>query len=141
VHSLNGLTEKNFSHRFLVIDDQPDARVIVQSVLMSLGFYNIHLVGDGQEALEFLSHKKVDFIISDWNMPTLDGLEFLKSVRQMSEYKKVPFLMLTSEAYKENVMQASQAGVTDYICKPFTTKFLAARIKEIFNLCYGQNLI
>jgi two-component system, chemotaxis family, chemotaxis protein CheY len=136
---LSELTQEDFNKRFLVIDDQSDARVIVQSVIMSLGFFNVHLVSNGAEALEFLKQKKVDFIICDWNMPTIDGLNVLKTIRAKEEYKSVPFLMLTSEAYKQNVMLASQAGVTDYISKPFTTKFLATRISEIYSRHFHDN--
>ena len=124
--------------RFLIADDQADARTIVQSVLMKLGFYNIHQASNGFDALEVARTKKLDFVICDWNMPGITGLEVLKTFRELPEYQETPFVMLTSEAYRENVMRAVKAGVTDYISKPFSAKFLSEKILEIFENSYGE---
>ncbi len=116
----------------LVVDDFSTMRRINKNILKELGFKNILEADDGTTALEVLKSNKVDLIISDWNMPKMTGLEFLKKVRASSEYKDIPFLMVTAEAQKENIIEAVKAKVSNYIVKPFTAQTLSEKIEKIF---------
>ena len=116
----------------LVVDDFSTMRRIVKNILRQLGFENILEADDGMSALDVLRSQKVDFIISDWNMPRLSGMELLKAVRTSDEWKDLPFLMVTAEGQKENVIEAVKAKVSNYIVKPFTPETLAEKIKKIF---------
>jgi two-component system, chemotaxis family, chemotaxis protein CheY len=116
----------------LIVDDFSTMRRIVKNILRQLGFENILEADDGMSALDVLRSQKVDFIISDWNMPRLSGMELLKAVRTSEEWKDLPFLMVTAEGQKENVIEAVKAKVSNYIVKPFTPETLAEKIKKIF---------
>jgi two-component system, chemotaxis family, chemotaxis protein CheY len=116
----------------LIVDDFSTMRRIVKNILRQLGFENILEADDGMNALDVLRSQKVDFIISDWNMPRLSGMELLKAVRTSDEWKDLPFLMVTAEGQKENVIEAVKAKVSNYIVKPFTPDTLAEKIKKIF---------
>ncbi len=116
----------------LVVDDFSTMRRINKNILKELGFKNILEADDGTTALEVLKSNKVDLIISDWNMPKMTGLEFLKKVRASEEYKDIPFLMVTAEAQKENIIEAVKAKVSNYIVKPFTAQVLSEKIEKIF---------
>ncbi len=116
----------------LVVDDFSTMRRINKNILKELGFKNILEADDGTTALEVLKSNKVDLIISDWNMPKMTGLEFLKKVRASEEYKDIPFLMVTAEAQKENIIEAVKAKVSNYIVKPFTAQTLSEKIEKIF---------
>lgn len=116
----------------LVVDDFSTMRRIVKNILRQLGFENILEADDGMRALDVLRSQSVDFIISDWNMPRLSGIELLKAVRTSEEWKDLPFLMVTAEGQKENVIEAVKAKVSNYIVKPFTPETLAEKIKKIF---------
>jgi two-component system chemotaxis response regulator CheY len=116
----------------LVVDDFSTMRRIVKNILRQLGFENILEADDGMSALDVLRSQSVDFIISDWNMPRLSGIELLKAVRTSEEWKDLPFLMVTAEGQKENVIEAVKAKVSNYIVKPFTPETLAEKIKKIF---------
>jgi two-component system, chemotaxis family, chemotaxis protein CheY len=116
----------------LVVDDFSTMRRIVKNILRQLGFENIFEADDGMNALDVLRGQSVDFIISDWNMPRLSGIELLKAVRTSDEWKDLPFLMVTAEGQKENVIEAVKAKVSNYIVKPFTPETLAEKIKKIF---------
>ncbi|HDM75865.1 MAG TPA: response regulator [Deltaproteobacteria bacterium] len=116
----------------LVVDDFSTMRRINKNILKELGFKNILEADDGTTALEVLENNKVDLIISDWNMPKMTGLEFLKKVRASAEYKDIPFLMVTAEAQKENIIEAVKAKVSNYIVKPFTAQTLSEKIEKIF---------
>jgi two-component system chemotaxis response regulator CheY len=116
----------------LIVDDFSTMRRIVKNILRQLGFENILEADDGMSALDVLRSQKVDFIISDWNMPRLSGMELLKAVRTSDEWKDLPFLMVTAEGQKENVIEAVKAKVSNYIVKPFTPDTLAEKIKKIF---------
>ncbi|HBP67938.1 MAG TPA: chemotaxis protein CheY, partial [Alcanivorax sp.] len=108
----------------LVVDDFPTMRRIVRSLLKELGFTNVEEAEDGQEALGKLKGGDFEFVVSDWNMPNLDGLEMLKQIRADEAMKALPVLMVTAEAKKENIVAAAQAGANGYIVKPFTAATL-----------------
>ena len=118
--------------KVLVVDDFSTMRRIVKNILRQLGFENILEADDGMSALDVLRSQSVDFIISDWNMPRLSGIELLKAVRTSEEWKDLPFLMVTAEGQKENVIEAVKAKVSNYIVKPFSPETLAEKIKKIF---------
>ena len=117
--------------KILVVDDFSTMRKIIKNLLKQAGYKNIVEAEDGGTALNVLKSEKVDFIISDWNMPNMNGLEFLKAVRADSELSSLPFLMVTAEGLKENVVLAVKAGVSNYIVKPFTAEILDEKIEKI----------
>jgi two-component system, chemotaxis family, chemotaxis protein CheY len=119
------------SIKVLVVDDFATMRRIVKNVLKQIGFTNITEADDGTTALEQLKSGSFDLIISDWNMPKMTGLDLLKTVRGMDEYKNIPFLMVTAEAQKQNVVEAVQAGVSNYVVKPFTADQLTEKLEKI----------
>nr|WP_256245031.1 chemotaxis response regulator CheY [Alloalcanivorax profundimaris] len=116
----------------LVVDDFPTMRRIVRSLLKELGFTNVEEAEDGQEALTRLKAGGFDFVVSDWNMPNLDGLEMLKQIRADEGMKSLPVLMVTAEAKKDNIVAAAQAGANGYIVKPFTAVTLEEKLNKIF---------
>jgi two-component system chemotaxis response regulator CheY len=124
------MVDKNMS--ILVVDDFPTMRRIVRSLLKELGFTNVEEAEDGQEALTKLRAGNFEFVVSDWNMPNLDGLEMLKQVRADDALKSLPVLMVTAEAKKDNIIAAAQAGANGYIVKPFTAATLEEKLDKIF---------
>lgn len=118
--------------RVLVVDDFSTMRKIVKNILRQLGFNNIVEADDGSTAWETLQKDNIDFIVSDWNMPTMSGIELLRKVRASEEYADIPFLMVTAEAQQENIIEAVQAKVSNYIVKPFTPETLGQKIEKIF---------
>ncbi len=118
--------------RILVVDDFSTMRRIVKNILKQLGFTNVVDADDGSTAWEVLNKDKIDFIISDWNMPKMSGIELLRKVRASEEFADIPFLMVTAEGQQENVIEAVQAGVSNYIVKPFTPETFEQKIKKIF---------
>lgn len=125
------MADKNMS--FLVVDDFPTMRRIVRSLLKELGFTNVDEAEDGQDALNKLRAGNFEFVVSDWNMPNLDGLEMLKEIRQDDALKDLPVLMVTAEAKKENIIAAAQAGANGYVVKPFTAATLEEKLNKIFD--------
>ncbi|MCS2610267.1 chemotaxis response regulator CheY [Halomonas dongshanensis] len=125
------MADKNMS--FLVVDDFPTMRRIVRSLLKELGFTNVDEAEDGQDALNKLRAGSFEFVVSDWNMPNLDGLEMLKEIRQDDALKHLPVLMVTAEAKKENIIAAAQAGANGYVVKPFTAATLEEKLNKIFD--------
>ncbi|WP_404472534.1 chemotaxis response regulator CheY [Vreelandella venusta] len=125
------MADKNMS--FLVVDDFPTMRRIVRSLLKELGFTNVDEAEDGQDALNKLRAGNFEFVVSDWNMPNLDGLEMLKEIRQDAALKDLPVLMVTAEAKKENIIAAAQAGANGYVVKPFTAATLEEKLNKIFD--------
>lgn len=121
--------EKNI--RILVVDDFATMRKVVRNLLKQGGYENVVEAEDGLSALRALKSSKIDFIISDWNMPNMTGIELLKAVRADDEIGKIPFLMVTAEALQENVVAAVKAGVSNYIVKPFTAEVLSEKINKI----------
>lgn len=122
----------DLSMKVLIVDDFATMRRIMKNILKQIGFTNIIEADDGTTALEELKKNSVDLIISDWNMPKMTGLELLKTVRSMDGYKTLPFLMVTAEAQKQNVIDAVQAGVSNYVVKPFTAEAISEKLKKIF---------
>lgn len=118
--------------KILVVDDFGTMRRIVKNILQQLGFMNIIEAEDGRVALQKIQGERVDFVISDWNMPNMMGIDLLRTVRAMPDHKALPFLMVTAESQKENVMEALQAGVSNYIIKPFTADTLEQKLIAIF---------
>lgn len=118
--------------KILVVDDFATMRKIIKNLLTQLGFKNLSEADDGSSALAKMKDEKFDFIISDWNMPKMSGLELLKSTRSDPDLKDLPFMMVTAEALKENIIAAIQAGASDYIVKPFNAATLEGKIKKIF---------
>lgn len=120
------------SLNFLVVDDFNTMRRIVRNLLKELGFNNVDEAEDGQDALNKLRTGKFDFVISDWNMPNMDGLELLKAMRADPTWQTLPVLMVTAEAKKENIIAAAQAGASGYVVKPFTAAILEEKLNKIF---------
>ncbi|EHJ46854.1 response regulator receiver protein [Solidesulfovibrio carbinoliphilus subsp. oakridgensis] len=123
----------NKEMRILVVDDFSTMRRIIKNILRQLGFNNIIEADDGSSAWETLNKDKIDFIISDWNMPKMPGIELLRKVRSSEEFAELPFLMVTAEAQQENIIEAVQAKVSNYIVKPFTAETLGQKIDKIFD--------
>ena len=127
----------NFEMKVIVIDDMPTMVKIISRMLQNIRFKNIKTAKDGKEAWQMLQEATerkdpYQFIVSDWNMPNMTGLELLKLVRASTDYAKTPFLMITAESEKEQVVVAISGGVTNYIAKPFTPPTLEEKIKKIF---------
>ncbi len=122
----------NTNMRVLVVDDFSTMRKIIKNILRQLGFTNIVEADDGSTAWEVLNKDNIEFIVSDWNMPTMSGIELLRKVRGSEEYADIPFLMVTAEAQQENIIEAVQAKVSNYIVKPFTPETLGQKIEKIF---------
>lgn len=124
------MADKNL--RFLVVDDFATMRRIVRNLLKDLGFNNVEEAEDGQDALTRLRESTFDFVITDWNMPNMDGLELLSEIRKDANLSKMPVLMVTAEAKKENIIAAAQAGASGYVVKPFTAVTLEEKLGKIF---------
>lgn len=124
------MVDKNM--KILVVDDFPTMRRIVRSLLKELGFTNVDEAEDGQDALNKLRGGSFEFVVSDWNMPNLDGLEMLKQIRADAALQHLPVLMITAEAKKENIIAAAQAGANGYVVKPFTAVTLEEKLSKIF---------
>ncbi len=118
--------------KFLVVDDFSTMRRIVRNLLKELGYTNADEAEDGVVALNMLRANKFDFVVSDWNMPNMTGIELLKNIRADENLKNLPVLMITAEARKENIIEAAQAGANGYIVKPFTAATLDEKLTKIF---------
>lgn len=117
--------------KFLAIDDSPTMRRIVSNTLKRIGYEDVIEADNGKDALAKLYTEKVDFIITDWNMPEMDGLEFVQSVKADANFQKLPILMITTRGVKEDIVDAMRAGVSSYIVKPFTPQTLKEKIESI----------
>ncbi|MBK7487600.1 MAG: chemotaxis response regulator CheY [Nitrospira sp.] len=118
--------------KILVVDDMSTMRRIVKNILKQLGFNNLEEAENGQEALKKLKADTYGFVVSDWNMPVMMGIDMLRAIRADEKLKKIPVLMVTAEAQKENLMEAVQAGVSNYVVKPFTAETMQEKINKIF---------
>ena len=118
--------------KFLVVDDFSTMRRIVRNLLKELGYTTVEEAEDGVAALQKLKGAAFDFVITDWNMPNMDGLTLLQTVRANAQLKSLPVLMITAEAKKENIVAAAQAGASGYIVKPFTAATLNEKMIKIF---------
>lgn len=117
--------------RVLVVDDFPAMRKLIKNALAEIGLNKITEAVNGEEAVSILEREKINLIISDWNMPVMNGLQLLVHVRSSEELKALPFIMLTAEGMKDHVVQAIRAGVSNYIVKPFTVEILEAKLRQI----------
>ncbi|MBW7566017.1 chemotaxis response regulator CheY [Chromobacterium subtsugae] len=124
------MSDKNM--KFLVVDDFSTMRRIVRNLLKELGFTNVDEAEDGQVALHKLKTQSFDFVVSDWNMPNMTGIELLKAVRADPQLKHLPFMMITAEAKRENIIEAAMAGASGYIVKPFTAATMEEKMNKIF---------
>jgi two-component system, chemotaxis family, chemotaxis protein CheY len=125
------LIDKNM--RILVVDDFKSMRDLIRNVLKKAGFTNIVDAEDGEEAWKIIEKEWIELVISDWNMPNMPGIDLLKKVRASESYKDLPFLMVTAEGLKDNVVVAIQAGVSGYIVKPFSPSTVEQKIQKIFD--------
>jgi len=121
----------NSQLKFLVVDDFSTMRRIVKNLLQELGYSNVQEADDGATALPMLKAGSFDFLITDWNMPQLPGLALLKAVRADPKLQKLPVLMVTAEAKREQIVEAAQAGVSGYVIKPFTAQVLGEKLNKI----------
>ena len=122
--------------KFLVVDDFSTMRRIIKNLLHDLGYSNVTEADDGKTALPMLQAGNFDFLITDWNMPGMPGLDLIKAVRADEKLAKMPVLMLTAEAKREQIIEAAQAGVNGYVIKPFTAETLKEKLDKI--LCTGK---
>jgi two-component system chemotaxis response regulator CheY len=118
--------------KILVVDDMSTMRRIVKNIMKQLGFANVEEAENGVDALSKLRAESFGFVISDWNMPVMTGIELLRAIRADDKLKTIPVLMVTAEAQKENLIEAIQAGVSNYIVKPFTAEVLQEKLIKIF---------
>jgi two-component system chemotaxis response regulator CheY len=117
--------------KFLVVDDFSTMRRIVKNLLQELGYQDIQEADDGKTAWPMLKNGNFDFLITDWNMPLMPGLELLKAIRADERLKSLPVLMVTAEAKREQIVEAAQAGVSGYVVKPFTADILKQKLEKI----------
>lgn len=118
--------------KILIVDDFSTMRRIIKNLLRDLGYNNTSEADDGSSALPMLQNGSFEFLITDWNMPNMPGIELLKAVRADARLKDLPVLMVTAEAKREQIVEAAQAGVNGYIIKPFTAETLKEKIEKIF---------
>ena len=117
--------------KFLIVDDSPTMRRIVINSLRASGWNDFTEASDGEEALQVLERDSIDFVITDWNMPNINGLELTKSIRRHQKFNQLPILMVTTRGLKEDIIQALQAKVSNYVVKPFTPQLLKEKIELI----------
>ncbi|MDD3760190.1 MAG: chemotaxis response regulator CheY [Acidithiobacillus sp.] len=122
--------DKNIS--ILIVDDFSTMRRIVRNLLREIGFTNFDEAEDGVQALQKLHGRPFDFVVSDWNMPNMQGIDLLRAIRADGQLRHIPVLMVTAEAKRENILEAAQAGVNGYIVKPFTAETLREKLDAIF---------
>jgi two-component system chemotaxis response regulator CheY len=118
--------------KILIVDDFSTMRRIIKNLLRDLGFTNTAEADDGSTALPMLQNGNFDFLVTDWNMPGMTGIDLLKAVRADDRLKNMPILMVTAEAKREQIVEAAQAGVNGYVVKPFTAAVLKEKIEKIF---------
>ena len=123
--------------KFLVVDDFATMRKIVKKVLTELGYTNIEEADDGKPALELLQKRQVEgqpfqFVISDWNMPGMTGIDLLKACKADANLKNIPFMLVTAESEQKNILEAAKAGVSDYVVKPFNAVTLKGKLERIY---------
>jgi two-component system chemotaxis response regulator CheY len=118
--------------KILVVDDMATMRRIVKNILKQLGFANVEEAENGQEALQKLRADTYGFVVSDWNMPVMTGIDMLRAIRADEKLKLIPVLMVTAEAQQANLVEAIQAGVSNYIVKPFTAETMQEKLGKIF---------
>ena len=122
----------NKDMKILIVDDFSTMRRIIKNLLRDLGFTNTSEADDGQTALPMLQSGKYDFLVTDWNMPGMQGIDLLKAVRADPNLASLPVLMVTAESKRDQIVEAAQAGVNGYVVKPFTAQTLKEKIDKIF---------
>tara|TARA_Y100001960_G_C14190294_1_gene594656 strand:- start:210 stop:605 length:396 start_codon:yes stop_codon:yes gene_type:complete len=127
---VEAILDKNM--KILVVDDFSTMRRIIKNLLKDLGFSNIQEADDGSTALPMLQQGDFDFVVTDWNMPGMQGIDLLRNIRADEKLKHLPVLMVTAEAKKEQIVAAAQAGVNGYVVKPFTAATLKEKLDKIF---------
>jgi two-component system chemotaxis response regulator CheY len=123
--------------KILIVDDFSTMRRIIKNLLRDLGFNNTHEADDGNTALPMLQSGNYDFLVSDWNMPGMTGIDLLKAVRADANLSSLPVLLVTAESKREQIIEAAQAGVNGYVVKPFTAATLEEKISKIFERVDG----
>ncbi len=123
--------------RFLVVDDSPTMRRIVINALKTFGYTEVVEANDGVEAIEQLAKEKVDFVITDWNMPNMNGLELTKAIRGDARIANLPILMVTTRGLKQDIIEALKARVNNYVVKPFTPQVLREKMDAILKNIQG----
>ncbi|MBW1751546.1 MAG: chemotaxis response regulator CheY [Deltaproteobacteria bacterium] len=118
--------------KVLIVDDFATMRRILRNILKQIGFTDINEADDGSTALKELKKEKYDLILSDWNMPEMPGIDLLNAIRADDELKGIPFVMITAEAQKDNIIGAVKAGVNSYVVKPFTAETIGEKLKKVF---------
>lgn len=118
--------------KILIVDDFSTMRRIIKNLLRDLGFNNIEEADDGTTALPMLQNGDYDFVVTDWNMPGMQGIDLLRAIRADDDLKEIPVLMVTAEAKREQIIEAAQAGVNGYIVKPFTAATLKEKLDKVF---------
>lgn len=121
----------DYNMSILIVDDYKTMLRIIRNLLRQLNFTNVEEAMDGTEALHMLEQKDIQLIISDWNMEPMTGLQLLREVRKSDKFKHIPFIMITAESKAENVVAAKQAGVSNYIVKPFNAETLKAKLSSV----------
>ena len=120
--------------KILAIDDSPTMRRIIINTLKRFGYDDVVEAVDGKDALAKMKVESFNFIIADWNMPEMDGFEFVKVIRSMDEFKDIPVLMVTTRSIKEDIMEAMRIGVNNYVVKPFTPETLKQKIDQVLSM-------
>lgn len=118
--------------KILVVDDFSTMRRIIKNLLRDLGFQNVSEADDGSTALPMLQNGEYDFVVTDWNMPGMQGIDLLRAIRSDEQLSHIPVLMVTAEAKREQIIEAAQAGVNGYIVKPFTAATLKEKLDKVF---------
>jgi len=126
------MAKLNLSLKVLVVDDMMSIRNIVKRALLEIGYKDIYDALNGEDALEKLKSGGFGLVLLDWNMPVMNGIELLRIIRADSALRTLPVLMITTEAKMENIMEAVQAGVSDYVVKPFSAQALQEKLEKIF---------
>lgn len=124
--------------KFLVVDDFSTMRKVVKKALSEIGYSNVVEAADGQAALDLLkelstTNEPVQFIISDWTMPRMAGIDLLRRCREAAEFKNLPFILVTAESEEKNIIEAAKAGVSDYVVKPFSAARIKEKIEQVYN--------
>ena len=119
--------------KVLIVDDFATMRRILKNIMKQIGFSDITEADNGKNALKVLKSQKIDLILCDWNMPEMPGIEVLNTVRADDELKSTPFVMVTAEAQKENILEAVKAGVSSYVVKPFTAETVEQKLNKVFS--------
>ena len=127
------MIDNHFHIKVLIVDKITDMRKILKGLMKNLGFLNISEAEDGSSALQLLKEDSYGLVISEWNMPSMSGLELLKAIRSDENLKEIFFVLVTAEATKENIIEAIQSGANNYIVKPFTTDILQKKLEEVLH--------